>query len=148
MLYLSLRPRANTLPQFVEEQAIDRVHRLNQTVDVTVYRLSIHNSVEERILELQEAKRKLAQAAIEGGKAIGKLSMKDILNLFKREAEYDHTNVDAVEQQDIFAKRRVLEAQDPEFGSQGESTDRRPPRKAGSLGFRKERTEDSVYGRR
>lgn len=73
--------------------------------------------------------------------------MKDILNLFKREAEYDHTNVDAVEQQDIFAKRRVLEAGDGDFGK-GESTERRPPRKAGSLGFRKERKEDSVYGRR
>ncbi|OCK73707.1 hypothetical protein K432DRAFT_264074, partial [Lepidopterella palustris CBS 459.81] len=50
---------------FVEEQAIDRVHRLNQTVNVVVYKISIHSSVEERILELQEAKRKLANAAIE-----------------------------------------------------------------------------------
>ncbi|KAH6633407.1 SNF2 family N-terminal domain-containing protein [Boeremia exigua] len=132
---------------FVEEQAIDRVHRLNQTVDVTVYRLSIHNSVEERILELQEAKRKLAQAAIEGGKAIGKLSMKDILNLFKREAEYDHTHMDAGPEQDIFTKRRVLE-QGAEIGGRGESTAPKPARKAGSLGFRKERKEDTVYGRR
>ncbi|KAJ4361464.1 hypothetical protein N0V95_001881 [Ascochyta clinopodiicola] len=132
---------------FVEEQAIDRVHRLNQTVDVTVYRLSIHNSVEERILELQEAKRKLAQAAIEGGKAIGKLSMKDILNLFKREAEYDHTHMDAGPEQDIFTKRRVLEG-GAEVGARGETTAPRPPRKAGSLGFSKKRNEDSVYGRR
>ncbi|GME23591.1 Snf2 family helicase [Neofusicoccum parvum] len=75
---------------FVEEQAIDRVHRLNQTVDVVVYKLTILNSVEERILDLQEAKRKLANAAIEGGKAINKLSMKDIMNLFRREAEHEH----------------------------------------------------------
>ncbi|KAJ4371180.1 hypothetical protein N0V83_004396 [Neocucurbitaria cava] len=122
---------------FVEEQAIDRVHRLNQTVDVTVYRLSIHNSVEERILELQEAKRKLANAAIEGGKAIGKLSMKDILALFKREAEYDHKNVDDMDDPAIFGPRRVLD------DGKGEGT--REKRKAGSLGFRK---EDSVYGRR
>lgn len=142
-----LRLYTNTA-QFVEEQAIDRVHRLNQTVDVIVYRLSIHNSVEERILELQEAKRKLAQAAIEGGKAIGKLSMKDILNLFKREAEYDHTHLDKETEQDIFAKRRVLEA-GAEIGGRGESTAPRPPRKAGSLGFRKERrADDGVYGRR
>lgn len=114
---------------------------------MTVYRLSIHNSVEERILELQEAKRKLAQAAIEGGKAIGKLSMKDILNLFKREAEYDHTHMDAGPEQDIFAKRKVLES-GAEVGGRGESTAPRPARKAGSLGFRKERKEDSVYGRR
>ncbi|KAF2136226.1 uncharacterized protein K452DRAFT_322546 [Aplosporella prunicola CBS 121167] len=74
---------------FVEEQAIDRVHRLNQTVDVVVYKLTVAHTVEERILDLQEAKRKLANAAIEGGKAMGKLSMKDIMNLFRRDAEFD-----------------------------------------------------------
>ena len=126
-------------PQFVEEQAIDRVHRLNQTVDVTVYRLSIHNSVEERILELQEAKRKLANAAIEGGKAIGKLSMKDILALFKRDAEFDQRHVDDADEGTMFNRTRVLES-----GEKGETTARKP-RKAGSLGFRK---DDSVYGRR
>jgi hypothetical protein len=61
---------------------------LNQTEDVTVYRLTIANSVEERILELQEKKRQLATAAIEGGKAVGKLNMQDILQLFRRDAEH------------------------------------------------------------
>jgi SNF2 family DNA or RNA helicase len=79
---------------FVEEQAIDRVHRLNQTVDVIVYKLTIAGSVEERIVELQEKKRALAQMAIEGGSAAGgsgaaKLSLEDILSLFKRDAEHD-----------------------------------------------------------
>jgi hypothetical protein len=109
---------------------------------VTVYRLSIHNSVEERILELQEAKRKLANAAIEGGKAIGKLSMKDILALFKREAEYEPGGVDDVADQSVYGRTRVLEN-----GAErdADTTAPRPPRKAGSLGFRK---DDSVYGRR
>ncbi|KAF2158909.1 hypothetical protein M409DRAFT_61255 [Zasmidium cellare ATCC 36951] len=71
---------------FVEEQAIDRVHRLNQTVDVKVFRLTMRTSVEERIIELQEKKRELAKAAIEGGKGAGKLSMQDILGLFKHDA--------------------------------------------------------------
>ncbi|KAL1594477.1 hypothetical protein SLS60_010237 [Paraconiothyrium brasiliense] len=128
---------------FVEEQAIDRVHRLNQTVDVTVYRLSIHNSVEERILALQEAKRKLAQAAIEGGKAVGKLSMHDILALFKRDAEYDHRHVDDGNDHDLFARTRVLEERG-DSREVGESTTER--RKKGSLGFKK--PEHSVYGRR
>ncbi|KAL8848000.1 MAG: hypothetical protein Q9221_006962 [Calogaya cf. arnoldii] len=77
---------------FVEEQAIDRVHRLNQTVDVTIYKLTVANTVEARILELQEKKRELAKQAIEGGgkAAAGKLSMKDIMNLFRRDAEHDH----------------------------------------------------------
>jgi hypothetical protein len=74
--------------QFVEEQAIDRVHRLNQTVDVTVYKLTIKDTVEQRIVALQEKKRALAAAAIEG-KAVAKLGMDELLSLFRREAEND-----------------------------------------------------------
>ncbi|KAL8719630.1 MAG: hypothetical protein Q9225_003378 [Loekoesia sp. 1 TL-2023] len=78
---------------FVEEQAIDRVHRLNQTLDVTIYKLTVPNTVESRILELQEKKRVLAKQAIESGgnkAAANKLSMKDILNLFRRDAEHEY----------------------------------------------------------
>jgi hypothetical protein len=117
------------------------VHRLNQTVDVTVYRLSIHNSVEERILELQEAKRKLATAALEGGKAMGKLDMKDIMALFRREAEYEPGSVDEPSDAGIYRQTRVLEG-----GERGTETTVRPARKAGSLGFGKK--DDAVYGRR
>lgn len=77
-----------TLIQFVEEQAIDRVHRLNQTQDVQVYRLTVADTVEERILALQEKKRELSKAAIDGAKAGAKLSMQDILQLFKPNAEH------------------------------------------------------------
>ena len=52
--------------------------------------LTIVNTVEERILALQEEKRKLAEAAIEGGKALSKLGMKDLLALFRRDAVDDH----------------------------------------------------------
>lgn len=80
------------LPQFVEEQAIDRVHRLTQTVDVVVYKLTVENTVEERILELQEKKRLLALHAIEGGskknKDALKLSLQELLNLFKPRHDY------------------------------------------------------------
>lgn len=70
---------------FVEEQAIDRVHRLTQTVDVVVYKLTVENTVEERILELQEKKRLLAETAIENGakKESLKLGLKEMLDLFK-----------------------------------------------------------------
>ncbi|XXG95731.1 hypothetical protein Hte_002001 [Hypoxylon texense] len=71
---------------FVEEQAIDRVHRLTQTVDVVVYKLTVENSVEERILELQDKKRLLAATAIEGGARGGKdalkLGLQEIMDLF------------------------------------------------------------------
>ncbi|KAG0500907.1 hypothetical protein HPP92_000979 [Vanilla planifolia] len=44
----------------VEEQAMDRVHRIGQQEEVKVVRLIVKDSVEERILELQERKKKLA----------------------------------------------------------------------------------------
>ncbi|KAI0904044.1 SNF2 family N-terminal domain-containing protein [Ustulina deusta] len=70
---------------FVEEQAIDRVHRLTQTVDVIVYKLTVENTVEARILELQEKKRFLAETAIEKGakKESLKLGLNEMLDLFK-----------------------------------------------------------------
>lgn len=70
---------------FVEEQAIDRVHRLTQKVDVVVYKLTVENTVEERILELQDKKRLLAEQAIEGGmrKEALKLGVKEMMELFR-----------------------------------------------------------------
>lgn len=73
---------------FVEEQAIDRVHRINQTVDVKVYKLVVKGTVEERIVTLQERKRQLANAVIEGKSDVGKLTMKDMMALFGRGAEF------------------------------------------------------------
>lgn len=40
----------------LENQAIDRVHRIGQTKDVEVHRIFIKNTVEDRILELQKRK--------------------------------------------------------------------------------------------
>ncbi|EFX03815.1 snf2 family helicase [Grosmannia clavigera kw1407] len=86
---------------FVEEQAIDRVHRLTQTVDVTVYKLTIADTVEQRILELQAKKRLLAAHALEesaggsrggrGGKGVNKkealkLGLKELMDLFRHDA--------------------------------------------------------------
>lgn len=139
---------ANSESCAVEEQAIDRVHRLNQTLDVTVYKLTIANTVEARILELQEKKRALANAAIGGdGKAIGKLSMKDILNLFKRDAEHDGRHeVDA----SLGAKTRILagaggNGSGPVNERGGQSMRITPPVMEHRGNGRK---EDSVFGRR
>ena len=130
----------------MEEQAIDRVHRLNQTLDVTVYKLTIANTVEARILELQEKKRALANAAIGGdGKAVGKLSMKDILNLFKRDAEHDgRHDVDAT----LGAKTRIFSVapgSGPVNGKGAQSMRVTPPVMQQRSNGRK---EDSAFGRR
>lgn len=139
----------------MEEQAIDRVHRLNQTVDVVVYRLTIAGTVEERIFDLQEQKRTLAQAAVEG-KAIAKLSMKDILNLFKHDAE--QTWKDDKAHENIGARSRVLLEPDA-GGSQSEVTrsfsprasNAAVPRKAGlqdRVGSGNKGSEHAIFGRR
>lgn len=47
----------------IEEQAMDRVHRIGQKEDVKIVRLIVQNSIEERILELQDRKKKLAREA-------------------------------------------------------------------------------------
>jgi SNF2 family DNA or RNA helicase len=48
----------------VETQAIDRTHRIGQTRKVFAYRIVAKDTVEERILELQARKRKLADSII------------------------------------------------------------------------------------
>lgn len=47
----------------IEDQAVDRVHRLGQTKETTVWRLVMEDSIEERVLEIQQEKRKLMMAA-------------------------------------------------------------------------------------
>lgn len=52
-----------------EAQAIDRMHRIGQTRPVFAYRLVARNTIEERILELQDQKRELADALIAGARS-------------------------------------------------------------------------------
>ena len=53
----------------VEEQASDRAHRIGQTKSIFVYKLVAADTVEDRILELQERKANLASIALGGGGA-------------------------------------------------------------------------------
>ncbi|ESZ94318.1 hypothetical protein SBOR_5314 [Sclerotinia borealis F-4128] len=140
---------------FVEEQAIDRVHRLTQKIDVIVYKITIKDTVEERILLLQEKKRELANQTIEGGKGgAGKLGMKEILQLFRRDAEHAPPAAGSGAY-DLGAKPRILKesaSRSPSksavtldsVGSQIVSA----PRKISPIPFQARKVEDSVYGRR
>lgn len=47
----------------IEDQAVDRVHRLGQKRETTVFRLVVEDSVEERVLGIQSDKRKLMAMA-------------------------------------------------------------------------------------
>lgn len=57
----------------VETQAADRAHRIGQQQVVTVYKLVAKNTLEERIIALQEKKRELASQVL-GGESIEKAS--------------------------------------------------------------------------
>jgi SNF2 family DNA or RNA helicase len=65
----------------VEDQAADRAHRLGQTRPVLVYRLVARDTVEERILALQEKKRLLADAALAGADRTTALTRQELLTL-------------------------------------------------------------------
>ncbi|KAH8112239.1 P-loop containing nucleoside triphosphate hydrolase protein [Phellopilus nigrolimitatus] len=68
----------------LEDQAFDRAHRFGQTRNVNIYKLTIEQTVEERILALQEKKRELAAAALSGDKLKNsRLGLEDLMALFK-----------------------------------------------------------------
>jgi superfamily II DNA or RNA helicase len=67
----------------VEDQASDRAHRIGQTKSVFVYKLIAADTVEERIVELQERKAALATLALsEDGTALPAMDAEDIDYLF------------------------------------------------------------------
>ncbi|MEM6251509.1 MAG: DEAD/DEAH box helicase [Cyanobacteria bacterium P01_D01_bin.156] len=65
----------------VEDQASDRAHRIGQTRPVTIYRLVTKGTIEEKIVELHNRKRDLADSLLEGADMSGKLSTDALLQL-------------------------------------------------------------------
>ena len=66
----------------VENQAIDRTHRIGQVNKVIAYRLLIKDSIEEKIRVLQRQKKALAEDVL-GEERFGKsLTLQDLHFLF------------------------------------------------------------------
>ncbi len=66
----------------VETQAIDRAHRVGQTRQVFAYRLICKDTVEEKIADLQQVKRELADAILEqDGSLLQNLTSDDLQQL-------------------------------------------------------------------
>ncbi len=67
----------------VESQATDRTHRIGQTRQVFSYKLICQHTVEEKILQLQESKRGIAEAVIPGKEIWKSLTRDDLEMLFE-----------------------------------------------------------------
>lgn len=67
-----------------QDQATDRAYRIGQDKPVFVYKLVVQNSVEEKIVKMQEDKRDLANAIYEEKEqGFSAMDEKDLLELFK-----------------------------------------------------------------
>lgn len=70
-----------------QNQATDRTHRIGQENNVTVIKLIARDTIEERILKLQEMKQDLADKVISAeGVSLSALTKEDLLGLFGEES--------------------------------------------------------------
>lgn len=67
----------------VEDQAADRAHRIGQQQAVTVYRFVTESTIEEKIVQLHQEKRHLADTLLQGADAATKITTKDLLNILQ-----------------------------------------------------------------
>lgn len=68
----------------VENQAVDRLHRLGQTKNVSSFKFITLNTIEEKILEIQNRKRGLVKSIVSNDEeALAKLTWDEILELLQ-----------------------------------------------------------------
>jgi SNF2 family DNA or RNA helicase len=71
----------------VEDRASDRTHRIGQTRPVTIYRLVAQHTIEQKIVDLRQHKRDLADSLLEGADVSAKVSTAELLRLIHTQSE-------------------------------------------------------------
>ncbi len=67
----------------IEAQAIDRTHRIGQKKNIFAYKMICRDTIEEKILQLQEKKKGIADDIIQTDEGVvKKLNKGDLLGLF------------------------------------------------------------------
>ncbi|MBE9521256.1 MAG: DEAD/DEAH box helicase, partial [Proteobacteria bacterium] len=69
----------------VEDQASDRVHRIGQKHPVTIYRLIIKHTIEEKIVNLHREKRDLANSLLADTDISSRVSVEELLSLIREQ---------------------------------------------------------------
>ncbi|KAL3417170.1 SNF2 family domain-containing protein [Phlyctema vagabunda] len=69
---------------YIEMQAVDRAYRIGQQRSVEVHRILVENTVEDRIIELCDQKKKMVNAALDEGaqSSLGRLDTRQLAFLF------------------------------------------------------------------
>ena len=72
----------------MEMQAVDRAHRIGQQKPVKVHRILVQGTVEDRIIDIQNKKRTLIEAALDekASAGMGRLGREELIYLFNGES--------------------------------------------------------------
>ena len=80
-----------------QNQATDRAYRIGQTKDVQVYKLIMKDTIEEKIMKLQERKHILSDTFISSSEtSITSMSKEEIMDLFTMEPFVQEADFDEV----------------------------------------------------
>ncbi|GFS53061.1 chromatin-remodeling ATPase INO80 [Nephila pilipes] len=117
----------------VDQQAMDRAHRLGQTKQVTVYRLICQGSIEERILQRAREKSEIQRMVISGGSyKPDTLKPKEVVSLLLDDDELEK-------------KFRLRQEERKQFEKMNQDRKKRPENFGESKRGRKKKKDDSVH---
>ncbi|MDD4944465.1 hypothetical protein [Rhodoferax sp.] len=85
------RHKALVFSQFVDHLAQICAHRIGPTRPVTIYRLEVQDTIEEKIVDMHKTKRALGNSLLEGSNLAAKMTAEDMLALLQTEWQAQNT---------------------------------------------------------